>query len=168
MQTYISLLRGINVGGHNLIKMEDLKALYTALKFKNVRTYVQSGNVVFDSAEPAISDRIEAAIEKKCGFRPTVVLRTPEDLRHAIAANPFPNAEPNKLIVIFCKSEPPTDAVMTLNEQLHLRGKELYIYYPNGQGKANVPFTKIEKALGVPATGRNLNTVSKLLQLAQT
>lgn len=167
MHTHISLLRGINVGGHNLIKMEDLRAIYASLKFRNVQTYVQSGNVVFQSADSDPAAKIEAAIEKKYGFRPTVITRTAEDLERVIARNPFPNAEPNRLIVTFCRAEPPTRAVLDLNEQMHLHGRELYIYYPNGQGKPNVPWAKIEKALGVPGTGRNWNTIQKLLEMAK-
>ncbi|HXS97032.1 MAG TPA: DUF1697 domain-containing protein [Candidatus Limnocylindrales bacterium] len=167
MNTLISLLRGINVGGHNVIRMEDLRAIYAGLKFKNVQTYVQSGNVVFQFAGPDPAAKIEAAIEKKYGFRPTVITRTAEEIEGVLARNPFPAAEPNRLIVTFCRTEPATRAVLELNEQMHLHGRELYIYYPNGQGKPNVPWTKIEKALGVPGTGRNWNTVNKLLEMAK-
>src|SRR6266478_5656193 len=92
MPAIISMLRGVNVGGHNMIKMESLRALYESLGFLDVQTYVQSGNVVFRSRSrdlALVTSRIEKGIERTVGFRPSVVVRTPSELRDVIAGNPF-------------------------------------------------------------------------------
>jgi uncharacterized protein (DUF1697 family) len=179
MTVIISMLRGINVGGHNRIKMEPLRALYESLGLRDVETYVQSGNVVFRTKEPnvdALPKRIEDAIERSFGFRPTVIVRTTSGLREAIAKNPFagrPGIEPGKLLVTFLSSHPlpeHRDKVLAIKadpEELRIDGRELYIYYPNGMGRPKAPWTSIEKALKTSGTGRNWNTVTKLLEIAE-
>lgn len=173
------MLRGINVGGHNQIKMDDLRGLYGSLKLRGARTLVQSGNVVFraDEGDPApLAARIEKAIERQFGFRPAVIVRTPAELRETIAQNPFAAREgidPSRLLVTFLASEPAPEArekVLRMEiapEELRLRGRELYIYYPHGQARPKVPWTSIEKTLQVAGTGRNWNTVTKLLEMAE-
>src|SRR6266851_4700119 len=105
MAVVISLLRGVNVGGHHMIKMEALRALYESLGLRDAKTYVQSGNVVFKTQERdlvRLSKKIEDGIERKFGFRPHVIVRTPSDLRNVIARNPFAQRrgiEPNRLLV---------------------------------------------------------------------
>src|SRR5208283_4907740 len=107
MPVVISMLRGVNVGGHHKIKMDALRALYQSLKFEDPRTYVQSGNVIFRTKEKntaAMGKKIQDAIEHKFGFRPEVVLRTTEEMRKAIAATPFAaqrGLEPGKILVTF-------------------------------------------------------------------
>src|SRR5438128_1045993 len=116
MTVYICLLRAVNVGGHNPVKMETLRALCESLQCKDVATYVQSGNVVFRSPERnavRLAMRIEDAIEGEFGHRPAVVLRTDAELRDVVARNPFASrkdVEPNKLLVTFFPAEPPAEA----------------------------------------------------------
>lgn len=180
MAIVISLLRGVNVGGHHKIKMDALRALYESLKLRDPRTYVQSGNVVFRTGEknPArIAKRIEDAIEQGFGFRPAVILRTLPELRDAIARNPFAkqrDIDPRKLLVNFLAADPGEEArrkVLEIKadpEQLRIDGRELYIYFPNGMGRSKLPWAVIDRTLRVPATGRNWNSVTKLLELAES
>lgn len=176
---YISLLRGINVGGNNLVKMEALRALYEKLKFRDVVSYVQSGNVVFRAAETnraRIADRIEDAIEGEFGHRPRVVLRTTAELRDLMARNPFARRagiEPGKLVVTFLAGELPDEARVKLEslpktpEEMHLHVRELFTYFPNGMGQSKLSLAAVDRALKIPGTARNWNTVSKLLALAE-
>jgi len=178
MPVLISMLRGVNVGGHNKIKMDDLRALCESLKLEDPRTYVQSGNVIFRTKEknsPALAKKIQDAIERKCGFRPAVILRTMEELRSAIAATPFAASrklEPGKILVTFLSDEPGSDAHATLlglknyPEEIHLRGRELYIYFPDGAGKSKLPWSQVEKLLKTTGTARNWNSVIKMLAIA--
>lgn len=179
MSVIISMLRGVNVGGHNIIKMEELRALYESLKLKDAQTHVQSGNVIFRSDErdlAALCKRIQKAIEKKCGFRPDVIARTCSEMRDVVARNPFARRkgiEPNRLLVTFLAAEPEKDAreaVLQLKmepEELRIIGRELYIYYPKGMARPTVPWVKIERTLKVSGTGRNWNSVTKMLAIAQ-
>ncbi|HET8891044.1 MAG TPA: DUF1697 domain-containing protein [Candidatus Angelobacter sp.] len=180
MPVIICMLRGVNVGGHNLIKMDALKALCVSLKLKDPQTYVQSGNVVFSSGEKdllKLARRLQDAIEKAHGFRPGVVLRTVEELRKVVARNPFAKRggiEPGKLLVNFLAYDPSKDnrekalAIKVGPEELHLVGREAYIYFPNGQGRSKFPSAAIERALGTAWTGRNWNSVTKMLEIAET
>lgn len=173
------MLRGVNLGSHNRIKMDALRALYESLKFENPRTYVQSGNVVFRSKEknsPALAKKIQSAISKKCGCSPEVVLRTTGEMRKTVAANPFPDqakAEPGKVLVTFLAAEPPRDAEANLDkfkyfpEKLHLKGRELYIYFPDGAGRSKLPWSAVDKLLTVTGTARNWNSVMALLEIAE-
>ena len=178
MTAMICLLRGVNVGGHNQIKMDVLRALCESLGLHSAQTYIQSGNVVFRTKErnaAKLAAQIECAIEKKHGFRPDVVLRTASEMRDVIARNPFSERkgiEPNKLAVMFLarESEPNVqDAVRKIKpevEELHLLGRELYIYFPDGMGRSKlVPL--LARALKNSGTGRNWNTVVKLLEMAE-
>jgi uncharacterized protein (DUF1697 family) len=179
MAVLISMLRGVNVGPHNRIKMDELRALYESLNFKDPRSYVQSGNVIFRTKEknnPQLAKKIQAAIEKKLGCCPEVILRTTEELRGAIAANPFPeqtSSEPGKVLVTFLAGDPPRDAEASLEkfksfpEQLHLKGRELYIYFPNGAGRSKLPWSAVEKFLRVTGTARNWNSVQAILKIAE-
>ncbi|HVN18329.1 MAG TPA: DUF1697 domain-containing protein [Dongiaceae bacterium] len=178
MPVLISMLRGVNVGPHNRIKMHALRALYASLKLEDARTYVQSGNIIFRTKEkntPQLATKIRTAILKKFRFSPEVVIRTADELRKAIDANPFPDmakSEPGKLLVTFLAAEPPRDAVANLDkfkeypEKLHLNGRELYIYFPNGAGKSKLPWSAVEKLLKVSGTARNWNSVLAMLAMA--
>jgi uncharacterized protein (DUF1697 family) len=180
MLAVICMLRGVNVGGHNKIKMDALRALCASLKLHDPQTYVQSGNVVFKTNErdlARLAKRIQDAIEKKFGFRPAVILRTTSELRDAIARNPFAKRrgiEPGKLLVTFLADEPPADAcgpvhkMKTDPEELHLHGREIFIYFPNGAGKSKLPWSSLDKMLKTTGTGRNWNTVTKLLEIAES
>ena len=179
MPAVISLLRGVNVGGHHKIKMEELRDLYESLGLRHAQTYVQSGNVVFrtDARDfTRLSNRIADALEQRFAFRPGVILRTAADLRAVIAANPFASRrdlDPSRLLVQFLASEPPADArerilrIESEPEELRLVGRELYIYYPNGMARPKVAWSVIERILQTPCTGRNWNTVQELLEMAE-
>jgi len=179
MTVVISLLRGVNVGGHNKVKMEDLRTLYQSLDLGNPTTHIQSGNVLFTTKEknlPRLAKRIADAIEQSFGVRTVVILRTTADLQAVIAANPFAaraDVPPNKLVVTFLAQDPGGEAHDNLRklppspEELHLVRRELYIYFPDGMGRSKLPFAAIDKALKTPGTARNWNTVTKLLELAR-
>ena len=174
----ISMLRAVNVGGRNMIKMETLRALYESLGFEDVQSYVQSGNLVFRTKLGnlvALRKRIEDAIETSFGFRPDVILRTPADLRDVIARNPFSGRqgiEPGKLLVNFLAADPGDEArqqVLAIKvdpDELHILGREIFYYFPNGMGKSKLPTAQIERKLKTPGTGRNWNTITKLLEIA--
>jgi uncharacterized protein (DUF1697 family) len=179
MAVLISMLRGVNLGSHNRIKMEELRALYESMKLEDPRSYVQSGNVIFRTKEKnslQLAKKIQAGIEKKSGCCPEVILRTAQDLRRVIAANPFPEqtkSEPGKVLVTFLAGEPPRDAEANLEkfkglpEELHLKGRELYIYFPNGAGRSKLPWSTVEKFLRVTGTARNWNSVQAMLKIAE-
>jgi uncharacterized protein (DUF1697 family) len=179
MAVVISLLRGVNVGGHHKIKMDALRALYESLGLSEPQTYVQSGNVVFRTQERdlvRLSRRIEDGIERAFGFRPCVIVRTAAELRNVIARNPFAERrgiEPNRLLVTFLAADPSQgarDKVLNIKaepEELRLDGREFYMYFPNGMARPKVSWVTIEKALKTAGTGRNWNTVTKLLEIAE-
>jgi uncharacterized protein (DUF1697 family) len=167
------------VGGHHLIKMDALKALYESLGLGNVRTFLQSGNVLFTTHEEnfdRLAKRIEDAIEKQFGFRANVILRTTSELREVIRANPFAarkDVTPGHLIVTFLASDPGQEArdhVLAMHfdpEELVFGVREHYVHYPNGAGRSKLPAAAIERALKTPGTGRNWNSVTKMLELAE-
>ncbi|HEV2421337.1 MAG TPA: DUF1697 domain-containing protein [Candidatus Acidoferrales bacterium] len=179
MPVIISLLRGVNVTGHNQIKMDVLRALYESLKFTGCQTYINSGNVVFCTRErnlTALPERVEKAIERKFGFRPSVIHRTADELRDVVARNPFArrrDIHPGKLLVGFLARDPDAEACAKLRaintgpEEVHFAPRELYLYFPNGVGRADLPWSTIDRAMKVPITGRNWNTVTKLLAIAE-
>ena len=178
MPVLISLLRGVNVGGHHKVKMDELRALYESLGFEDVQTYINSGNIVFRTGARdlvRLRQRIEDAIERACGFRPGVVLRTPSDLRGVIARNPFatrPGMDPSRLAIHFLAADPSAEArqqvlaIDTAPEELHIDGPELYIYFPNGMARPKLSMPLVEKTLRTSGTSRNWNTVRKLLEMA--
>ena len=179
MTAFIALLRAVNVGGHNIIPMADLRTLCESLGWRDVKTLVQSGNVVFrcQNNDPAVlSKKLSAAVEKKFGFRPEVVVRTGAELRSVIARNPFAkrkDIDPRKLLVNFLAAQPSAEAQAKVKqikvgpEELRIDGRELYIYYPDGFGKSKLTNTVLERTLGTPGTTRNWNTVTKLLAMAE-
>jgi uncharacterized protein (DUF1697 family) len=179
MPVVICLLRGVNVGGHNKVKMDALRSVCESLELQNPRTYVQSGNIVFKTKEKdltRLAERIGNEIHRKFKFRPEVILRTASDLRSVIARNPFSNRrdiEPGKLLVSFLAADPGAEARQQLlnikadPEEIHIDARELYIYFPNGQGKTKLSFSLIDRTLKIPGTGRNWNTVTKLLETAE-
>ncbi len=179
MPVIVSMLRGVNVGTHNRIKMEALRPLYESIGLRDPQTYVQSGNVVFRTDKHdlvALAKRIEDAIEKGFGFRPAGILRTSSDLRDAIARNPFAKRsgiEPNKLLIYFLASDPGDDVrdkvlqLKTEPEEMQLHARELYIYFPNGMARPKMSWAVLERTLNTPGTGRNWNSVAKLLEMAE-
>lgn len=179
MPVLIAFLRAVNVGGHAKIKMDALRELFLSLKFAEPQTYVQSGNVIFKSSEQDlahVAKRIQQGIEKKFGCCPEVVLRTPDDLRAVISKNPFrkrSNIEPGKLLVSFLASDPAKDSQKSLTaleiqpEELYLIGRELFIYFPDGMGRSKLPWSRLDKFLQTSGTGRNWNSVTKILEIAE-
>ena len=175
MQTWIALFRGINVGGHNILPMARLKNDLESLNLKNVRTYIQSGNVVFDSTAKtasSLSKRIARRIEERHGFRPQLIILDREHLQTAIESNPFPNAvsDPKTLHFLFL-DEPASDADMealndakTSSERYELTDSVFYLHAPDGIGRSKLA-ANAERHLGVVTTGRNYRTVDKLLSM---
>ena len=181
MPVLISMLRGVNLVRHNRIKMDALRALYASLKLEDPRTYVQSGNVIFRTKEKEkhltqLAKKIQDAIAREFGFSPDVILRTPEEFKRAIAANPFAGRQgldPARLLVTFLASEPSAEgrakllALKPNPEELHLVGREIYIYFPNGAGRSKLQWSALEKKLGTPGTARNWNSVTNMLEIAE-
>ena len=178
MPAIICLLRGVNIGGHNKIGMDSLRDICSSLKLRSPQTYIQSGNVVFATTGKdlgKLARRIEDCIEKGHRFRPSVMLRTAAELRNVIARNPFAarkNIDPAKLVVSFLAEVPAAETAKRISEikvgpeELHVIGRELYIYFPDGQGRSKLP-TALDRAARIPATARNWNTVMKLLAMAE-
>ncbi len=175
MQTWIALFRGINVGGHNILPMAKLKSDLESLNVKNVRTYIQSGNVVFDSTAKtasSLSKRIAQRIEERHDFRPHLIILDREDLQTAIESNPFPKAvsDPKTLHFLFLAepaSHPDMEALndaKTSSERYELTDGVFYLHAPDGIGRSKLA-ANAEKHLGVVTTGRNYRTVDKLLSM---
>jgi uncharacterized protein (DUF1697 family) len=169
LKTYICFLRGINVGGHMLLPMNELRTLCEKLGFERVRTYIQSGNIVLETplAEAALGKQLESALQEKMGKRIPVALRTIDELDAVLKNNPFQKAEPAKVGVMFF-AEPIReyflDGVSTsTGEEVKMGKREVYIYYPNGMGRSKLKLPK-EAAQG---TVRNINTVRKLIEFCK-
>lgn len=175
MPTLIALLRGINVIGNYKLPMKELAALLTEMGLRDVQTYIQSGNVVFRSNvknKAALAAKISAAIEAQYGFAPQVLLLDADELRQAMAGNPYPEAAsaPKTLHLFFLTEVPPQpdleslETIKTESERFKLVGKVFYLYTPDGFGPSKLA-ARIEKSLGVAATARNWNTVCKLAEM---
>ncbi|MFC5270843.1 DUF1697 domain-containing protein [Adhaeribacter terreus] len=177
MQTYIALLRGINVSGHKKIKMPELKAMFEELGFTNVRTYIQSGNVVFESeTSEDLESKISAKIQEQFGFEVSVICRTSAEMKQVIARNPFEKMvgfEPEKLYITFLQQTPSAEKLEALQaftfepEMYTVSGKEIYVYCFNGYGNTKLENAFFEKKLKVAATTRNWRTVNKLIEMSQ-
>ena len=179
MPVVIAMLRGVNVGGHNKIKMEALRALCTKLKLRDACTYVQSGNVIFKTEErdlAPLAKRLQNAIERDFSFHPDIILRTSSELRDVIARNPFAKRRdiaPNKLLVTFLANDPGEEArnraakIKTEPEELRIDRREVYIYFPNGMARPKMAWPTIERMLQTSGTGRNWNSVTKMLEIAE-
>jgi uncharacterized protein (DUF1697 family) len=165
MRGWVALLRGVNVGGINKLPMERLKALGELAGFANVRTYIASGNLVFDSdaSEGTCRERLEAAIEAEFGKRLGVLVRSAEEMAKIVAANPFADCPGNRVVAIFIDGPLSLEGVKHhTNERLELGDRAIYAHYPDGQGVSK---------LAIPAakhgTARNMNTVAKLAEMAR-
>jgi uncharacterized protein (DUF1697 family) len=175
MQTYIALLRGINVGGHHKLPMKELRTLLENLGLQNVRTYIASGNVVFQSEETdrsRLAREISAEIKKGHGFEPDVQLLTEEEMEKAIQANPFPEgeAEPKSLHLFFLAAVPENpdlkaiDALRIENERFALIDKVFYLHAPDGIGRSKLA-EKFGRYIDVSMTARNWRTVGKIMEM---
>jgi uncharacterized protein (DUF1697 family) len=171
MPRYAALLRGINVGGHAKVSMADLRAALTDLGYENVQTYIQSGNVAFDTkrtASATLAKSIERVISSTSGVECTVVVRTAGELAKVAARHPFPKAAgPKSVYVMFCDRPPKGKLELPpgVTEQFVVASADIYGYYPDGYGTTKLGSTYLERKLGVRATGRNWNTVQKLAEL---
>lgn len=177
--TYIALLRGINVSGKKPIKMEHLKGLFESLKFGNIRTYIQSGNVVFESAEDdpeLLAKKIEQAIENAYSFQVTVILRTLKELEEVIARSPYKVdklRETDSLYISFLAERPSEEAAakcLTFKNEVDeftIEDSEVYILIHKSYGETKFSNAFMEKKLKVAATTRNWATVNKLISMGQ-
>ncbi len=171
--TYVAMLRGINVSGHNPIKMPALQAMFEALGHSAVTTYIQSGNVVFTSADDdpaAVADAIEARITADFGMDVPVILRTGDEMAAVVAGNPYtpPGADLARVYVTFLADPPDPGAVEVLevigagDDEFAVRGREIYLHCPGGFGRTKLNNALWERRLRMPATTRNWNTVTTL------
>jgi uncharacterized protein (DUF1697 family) len=178
LRTYIALLRGINVGGKHKLTMSELVQILEQLELQNIKTYIQSGNVIFQSTshlEAELGEQISQAIQKSHGFAPRTLVLSLTEFRDALANNPFSAAvkEPKTLHLYFLETEPIAPDLDTLEEirgdreRFKLRGKVFYLYAPEGIGRSKLA-RRAEKVLGVAATGRNWRTVDQINQMATT
>lgn len=179
MATYIGLLRAVNLAGINKVAMADLRQLMTGLGLENGQTLLQSGNVVFRSrisSAEKLERLLEDAAEKQLGVKTEFFVRSAEEWKALIAANPFPaeaRQDPGHLLMLCLKAAPERAAVTALQaaivgrEIVKAKGHQAYIVYPDGQGRSRLTTLMIEKKLGTRATGRNWNTVLKLQALAE-
>ncbi len=165
--TWIALLRGVNVGGHGKLPMAELRKLLTELGYSQVRTTIQSGNVVLKS-ESACAQKIAGAIEQQFGFRPDVIVLSEIEFRTAAEANPY--AESTHFYFLDQTPEAPNLAKLTelkaSDEQFSLLDKVFYLHAPAGIGRSKLA-ARAEKLLGVAATARNQRTVAKLLEMLE-
>lgn len=167
MPVYIALLRAVNVGGTSSLPMTELKAICEGLGFTDVKTYIQSGNVLFrsDETEKTVEERLDDALGKKMGKRPGVMVRSRRELDEIAANVPFPDAKPNFLLVYFLPEKAAGDALEKMvapdGEEAKLAGREIYVHYPNGSGRSKLKLPALKRG-----SSRNLNTVRKLAEMA--
>jgi uncharacterized protein (DUF1697 family) len=169
MPRQIALLRGVNVGGNRRVEMARLRALMEEIGYSDVRTYLNSGNVVFSG--PRRSERhLETAIAKAFGFEVLVVLRSRDELADVVAANPLRDVatDPAKHLVVFCAGKASTDLEPAdfAPETFLVREREVYLWAPSGIGTSPLAKLLAAKSLGDKSTARNWRTVEKLLALA--
>ncbi|SAL47734.1 hypothetical protein AWB69_04804 [Caballeronia udeis] len=166
MTTYAALLRAVNVGGTGKLPMTELRAMCTSVGFSNVRTYIASGNVVFESklAEASVKAKLERSLESYAGKPVGVLVRTGAELVGVLAANPFRSEAPNLTVAIFLDAPPPADFLDSVSgrqtEEIALGTREIYVHYKDGiaRSKLKIPAAKT-------GTARNMNTVAKLVEL---
>ncbi|HVS01796.1 MAG TPA: DUF1697 domain-containing protein [Thermoanaerobaculia bacterium] len=175
-KTYVALLRGINLGGRNRLPMRELAALFADCDCGAVRTYIQSGNVVFE-ASPKRAERVPAcvaaAIEERFGFSSPVVLRSAEELRGVAGANPFlaEGADPGALHVAFLADAPSAARIGTLDDhrsppdRFVVRGREIYLHLPQGMARTRLSNQYFDSRLATTSTIRNWRTVLKLVDM---
>lgn len=165
MKANIALLRGINVGGHGKLPMTELKWLCENMGFKNVRTYIQSGNVIFESdlPEELLIKKLEQALLEKMQKQIPVIIRSVEEMEAVITSNPFPDAIPSQVGVMFFVDEVRKEVLENLvipgREEVKISGREIYIHFPDGMGRS-----RLKLPIQNQGTVRNINTVSKLAQ----
>ena len=179
MHTYISILRGINVSGHKMIKMDALRKMFGDLNFKNVKTYIQSGNVIFEDKTTDHKDleqRIEKQILQNFGFNVPVMVKDKNELKSVLKNNPFlhqRSEDINKLHITFLSGEfGPADVEKIRQGQYEadefiISGKVIYLFCPNGYGRTKLTNNFFENKLKVVATTRNWKTLNELINMAE-
>jgi uncharacterized protein (DUF1697 family) len=182
MTVYVSMLRGVNVGGSGLVKMEPLREAYESIGLADVRTLLQSGNVLFRSGltdRERLVKRIMQEIERRFDLQVDVVLRTLAEVASIVDRGPVlsPRADKSKLLVMFLSAVPNAAAQAALRkwhkdkdlkELLELRGPEIYLYYPEGVGRSKLTGAVIESKLDTAGTARNWNTLLKLVEVGRS
>lgn len=175
---YVALLRGINIGPHKRMKMEKLRASCEALGFKNVKTYIQSGNIVCQAGKlssDTAAGKIEAQIEKDFGLSVDVIARTGDEMKQIVTGNPLlkePGVDASKLHVVFLSDVPPAESIKKLEaivktpDKVRHQGKEIYFYFPNGVSGSSIWKHNLDRVLGISGTMRNWNTVNTLHGMA--
>ena len=167
MTAFVALIRAVNVGGRQL-KMADLLRIAEELKLGSPRTYIASGNLVFTSnkSERALKAALEKALGHHWGVKVDVLIRTAEEMADAVKANPFGDEPGNHVAAIFLDESPPADTLDAAkgvgDERMALGAREIYVHYPSGMGRS-----KLRIPPAAPGTARNMNTVTKLAELAK-
>ena len=167
MASYVALLRAVNVGGTGKLAMSELRALCEACDFRQVQTYIASGNVVFDADGPAaqVQAALENRLQRHVGKAVGVLVRSAAEMAAVLAANPFSACAPNLVHVIFLGGAPPSDLLAGASghttEDMAAGLREIYVHYPAGQGASKLRFPAAKAG-----TARNINTVVKLAELA--
>jgi len=179
MNAYITMLRGINMTGHNTIKMTRLAEMFRQLGYTDAETYIQSGNIVFscqNSCIDCVSSEIRKAILSELSLDIAVITRTPDEMGKIISANPFleePGFDPSKMAVIFLELKPSEEQILKVAgidyppDKFRIIGSEIYIYCPNGFGKTKLYTNFFEAKMKVTGTARNWRTVNKLMEMAE-
>jgi uncharacterized protein (DUF1697 family) len=176
LNSYVALLRGVNVGGKHLLPMKDLAAMCSTLGCSAVKTYIQSGNVLFhadDATAARVPAELPAVIEQRFGFRPPVTLRLATAMVTVTQRNPFlqRGADASALHVMFLSAAPEAAKVASLElsrfapDEFAVVGQEVFLFYPGGMGKSKLGIDYFERRLSVIATARNWNTTCKLSEL---
>ncbi len=174
-QRYVALLRGVNVGGRNKLPMADLRDIFTAAGCSAVRTYIQSGNVVFDAKQDLakrVPEIVAESIRRRFGYETVVVVRSREELRQIVASNSFDTAgDPRFLQVAFLENTPGAEAVSRLDPQrsppdaFAVRGRNVHLHYPNGVARSKLTNEYLAAQLQTASTMRNWRTVLTLLEM---
>jgi len=167
MTTYAALLRAVNVGGTGKLPMSELRAMCASVGFSNVRTYIASGNVVFDSklSEKSVKAKLERCLETYAGKPVGVLVRTGAELAAVLANNTFSSAAPDRTVAIFLDAPPPADLLDSVSgqqtEEIALGTREIYVHYKDGIARS-----KLKIPAAGTGTARNMNTVAKLAEWA--
>jgi uncharacterized protein (DUF1697 family) len=165
MTTYAALLRAVNVGGTGKLPMSELRAMCVSVGFSNVRTYIASGNVVFESklSESSVKAKLERCLETYAGKPVGILIRTGAELAAVLANNPFSSAAPNRTVTIFLDAPPPADVLNGVSgqktEEIALGTREIYVHYKDGIARS-----KLKIPAAGTGTARNMNTVAKLAE----
>ena len=167
MNTYVVLIRGINVGGRNLVPMRELVKVLEKRDYQNIRTYIQSGNLVLQNRKKP--EDISSIIQDRFGFKPEVLVLEKAEFTSAVEHNPYRSPEGKTIHFYFCREDPEInlerlEKLKSQTEEFHIDGRVFYLWAPEGIGRSKLA-NDIESCLGVSATGRNLNTINKLMEM---